>query len=387
MAKIELKDVNKRYGGLHVVKDFNLSIANEEFVVFVGPSGCGKSTTLRMVAGLEEISSGLISIGDRVVNDLPPRDRDIAMVFQNYALYQHMSVYDNLAFGLRNRRIAEDRIKAQIDHAVEILGIGNLLKRKPKQLSGGQQQRVALGRCLVRDPALFLFDEPLSNLDAKLRAQMRIELKELRSRVPTTSIYVTHDQVEAMTLGDRIVVMKDGVVQQIGAPLDVYRAPANRFVAGFLGSPAMNFVEVRLQRIASGLAISGLGSNISLPDQMSQSLAAYADRTVVLGIRPENIVVGSLSATNTVLLEGTILVTEQLGANQVFEIRVGQQTMMVSGVDPELSPSRNQPATFSIMIDHLHLFEADEPGAAILSAGRWSRSMLGPAGQRLAVVR
>jgi multiple sugar transport system ATP-binding protein len=387
MAKVELQNVNKRYGGLHVVKDFNLSIADEEFVVFVGPSGCGKSTTLRMVAGLEEISSGVVSIGDRVVNHLPPRDRDIAMVFQNYALYQHMTVYDNLAFGLRNRKIAEDRIKSQIDHAVEILGIGNLLGRKPKQLSGGQQQRVALGRCLVRDPALFLFDEPLSNLDAKLRAQMRIELKELRSRVPTTSIYVTHDQVEAMTLGDRIVVMKDGVVQQTGAPLDVYRAPANRFVASFLGSPAMNFVEVRLKRIAGGLAISGLGSDITLPDQMSQSLAGYADSPVVLGIRPEHIVVGSLSAPNTVALEGNILVTEQLGANQVFEIKIGQQTMMVSGVDAELRPDRNQSATFSIMIDHLHLFEVGEQGATIFSASRWSQPSRGPASPRLTAVR
>jgi multiple sugar transport system ATP-binding protein len=387
MAKIELDNINKYYGGLHVVKDFNLSIADEEFVVFVGPSGCGKSTTLRMVAGLEEVSSGVISIGGRVVNNLAPRDRDIAMVFQNYALYQHMTVYDNLAFGLRNRRIAEDHIKKQINHAVEILGIGTLLQRKPKQLSGGQQQRVALGRCIVRDPAVFLFDEPLSNLDAKLRAQMRIELKELRTRVPTTSIYVTHDQVEAMTLGDRIVVMKDGIVQQIGAPLDVYRAPANRFVAGFLGSPAMNFVEIRLQRIVGGLAISGLGADIPLPDQMSQSLADHADSTVVLGVRPEHITIGDIAGVNNMSLDGNIMVAEQLGAQQVLEIKIGQQSMMVAGVDPDMHAGHNERARFSIMFDHIHLFETGDQGATIRSASRWSGPIRSGSGQRLAAVK
>jgi multiple sugar transport system ATP-binding protein len=387
MANIQLENINKFYGGIHVVKDFNLSVADQEFVVFVGPSGCGKSTTLRMVAGLEEISSGVISIGGRVVNNLAPRDRDIAMVFQNYALYQHMTVYDNLAFGLRNRRLGEDHIKRQIDHAVEILGISALLQRKPKQLSGGQQQRVALGRCLVRDPAVFLFDEPLSNLDAKLRAQMRIELKELRTRVPTTSIYVTHDQVEAMTLGDRIVVMKDGIVQQIGAPLEVYRAPANRFVAGFLGSPAMNFFEVRLRRAAGGLAISGLGADIPLPDQMSQNLADHADGAVVLGVRPEHIAIGDLTGTNTVSLEGNIVFAEQLGAQQVLEIKIGRQSMMVAGVDPDLHADRNQRAGFNIMFDHLHFFEMGEQGATIRSASRWSGPVRGGSGQRLAAVK
>ena len=220
MARVTLSGVRKSYaGGVVAVQDVNLRSRTEEFVVLVGPSGCGKSTTLRMVAGLEDITGGTIAIGERVVNHLPPKDRDIAMVFQNYALYQHMSVYDNLAFGLRNRKVPEDRIRAEIDRAVEILGIRELLARKPRQLSGGQQQRVALGRCIVRHPQVFLFDEPLSNLDAKLRAQMRIELKRLRERVSTTSIYVTHDQVEAMTLGDRVVVMKDGFVQQVDTPL------------------------------------------------------------------------------------------------------------------------------------------------------------------------
>src|SRR5215470_16523140 len=248
MAGIVLSRLNKHYGLLHhAVKDVDLEIADREFVALVGPSGCGNSTTLRMIAGLEDISSGEIRIGERVVNHLPPRDRDVAMVFQNYALYQHMSVYDNLAFGLRNKRVPEREIKAQIDRAAEILGLHELMKRRPRQLSGGQQQRVALGRCIVRNPLVFLFDEPLSNLDAKLRAQMRLEIKRLHSQVPTTSVFVTHDQVEAMTLGDRVVVMRDGSIQQIGTPLDVYGNPATRFVAGFIGAPAMNFFTVTIK--------------------------------------------------------------------------------------------------------------------------------------------
>ena len=246
MADIVLTNVHKAYGHVVAVKDINLDIKDREFVVLVGPSGCGKSTTLRMIAGLEEISGGTIAIGGRVVNHLQPKDRDIAMVFQNYALYQHMSVRDNLAFGLRNRRVPAAEIAAAVSRAARILSIEALLDRRPYQLSGGQQQRVALGRCIVRNPKVFLFDEPLSNLDAQLRAQMRLELKELRLRVPTTSIFVTHDQIEAMTLGDRIVVMKDGFVQQVGTPLELYRRPANRFVASFIGSPSMNFLTVNV---------------------------------------------------------------------------------------------------------------------------------------------
>src|SRR5262245_57074158 len=246
MADIVLTNVCKVYGHVVAVEDINLAIKDREFVVLVGPSGCGKSTTLRMIAGLEEISSGTIAIGGRVVNHLQPKDRDIAMVFQNYALYQHMSVRDNLAFGLKNRRVPDAEIAAAVSRAARILSIEPLLDRRPYQLSGGQQQRVALGRCIVRNPKVFLFDEPLSNLDAQLRAQMRLELKELRLRVPTTSIFVTHDQTEAMTLGDRIVVMKDGVVQQVGTPLELYRKPTNRFVASFIGSPSMNFMTVNL---------------------------------------------------------------------------------------------------------------------------------------------
>ena len=243
MAAITLQKLNKHYGSVfHAVKDVDLEIADKEFVALVGPSGCGKSTTLRMIAGLEDITSGDIRIGDRLVNNLPPRDRDIAMVFQNYALYQHMSVYDNLAFGLRNKKTAESEIKSAIDRAAGMLGLHDLLQRKPKQLSGGQQQRVALGRCIVRNPQVFLFDEPLSNLDAELRVHMRIEIARLHRELQTTIIYVTHDQVEAMTLADKIVVLRDGEVAQAGSPLAVYDDPDNLFVAGFIGSPQMNFL-------------------------------------------------------------------------------------------------------------------------------------------------
>src|SRR5476649_3036637 len=247
MAEVSIRKLNKKFDTTHVVKDVDLEIRDKEFVVFVGPSGCGKTTTLRMIAGLEAVTSGEILIDDTVVNEVPPMDRDIAMVFQNYALYPHMSVAGNMAFGLKMRKFEKPEIEKRIKRAAEILGIGDLLHRKPRQLSGGQRQRVALGRAIVRDPKVFLFDEPLSNLDAKLRVQMRVELKKLHERLGTTAIYVTHDQVEAMTLGDRVVVMKDGLVQQVGEPLELYNDPANRFVAGFIGSPAMNFAEVTLQ--------------------------------------------------------------------------------------------------------------------------------------------
>ena len=246
MAEVSLHKLNKKFDTTHVVKDVDLQIRDKEFMVFVGPSGCGKTTTLRMIAGLEAITAGEIRIGNTVVNEVPPMDRDIAMVFQNYALYPHMSVASNMAFGLKMRKFEKGEIEKRIKHAAAILGIEELLHRKPRQLSGGQRQRVALGRAIVRDPAVFLFDEPLSNLDAKLRVQMRVELKKLHERLAVTSVYVTHDQVEAMTLGDRVVVMKDGVVQQVGEPLELYNTPANRFVAGFIGSPAMNFADVTL---------------------------------------------------------------------------------------------------------------------------------------------
>src|SRR5688572_9630333 len=255
MAKVLLRDLNKKYDDTHAVKNVNLEIRDREFVVLVGPSGCGKTTTLRMVAGLEEITSGEISIDGRVVNDLPPMDRDIAMVFQNYALYPHMSVYDNMAFGLKMRKFGRDEIQKRVREAAEILGIQPLLARRPRQLSGGQRQRVAMGRAIVRHPKVFLFDEPLSNLDAKLRVQMRTEIKKVHQKVRTTTVYVTHDQVEAMTLADRVVVMNQGRIEQVGSPNELYHRPATRFVASFIGSPAMNFVPCELEESDGRLAV------------------------------------------------------------------------------------------------------------------------------------
>src|SRR5213075_3016085 len=285
MAKVLLKDLNKSYdGGVRAVKNVNLEINDHEFVVLVGPSGCGKTTTLRMVAGLEDITSGEVSIDGKVVNNLAPMDRDIAMVFQNYALYPHMSVHDNMAFGLRMRKFEKPEIERRVRQAAEILGIQALLARKPRQLSGGQRQRVALGRAIVRNPRVFLFDEPLSNLDAALRVQMRVELKRLHDRLETTAIYVTHDQVEAMTLGDRVVVMRDGMVQQEGAPLVLYEHPANRFVAGFIGSPAMNFIAVT---IVEGLWAEASGLRVRVPPHKTEALRRHTGQSVVMGLRPE----------------------------------------------------------------------------------------------------
>src|SRR6476660_8596406 len=276
MAQVTMRSLNKMYDEVHAVKDVNLDIRDKEFVVLGGPAGCGKTTTLRMVAGLESISSGRVLINDKVVNELAPMDRDIAMVFQNYALYPHMSVYDNMAFGLKMRKFDKPEIQKRVREAADILGIGDYLKRKPRQLSGGQRQRVALGRAIVRHPRVFLFDEPLSNLDAKLRVQMRVELKKLHLRLGTTAIYVTHDQVEAMTLGDRVVVMKDGLVQQVGEPLELYNQPANKFVAGFIGSPAMNFASVRIVAENGSLWAGSDDLRIKVPAPIAPRLGRYA---------------------------------------------------------------------------------------------------------------
>ncbi|HJX20730.1 MAG TPA: sn-glycerol-3-phosphate ABC transporter ATP-binding protein UgpC, partial [Steroidobacteraceae bacterium] len=328
MASIVLSKLNKHYGAVfHAVKDVDLTIADKEFVALVGPSGCGKSTTLRMIAGLEDISSGEIRIGERLVNHLPPRDRDIAMVFQNYALYQHMSVYDNLAFGLRNKKMPESEIKAAIDRAAEMLGLHELLKRKPRQLSGGQQQRVALGRCIVRNPLAFLFDEPLSNLDAKLRAQMRIEIKRLHAQLPTTSVFVTHDQVEAMTLGDRVVVMRDGRVQQAGTPLVVYRNPVNRFVAGFIGAPAMNFLDVTIRKEGDTLVAQSPAVKLAVTEPSSRALEAWQGKRVILGVRPEHLALGDGVLSRS--LAAKVEVVEQLGSEILLETRVGEARVTV----------------------------------------------------------
>jgi len=361
MAEVTLSRVNKHYGHTHhAVKNLDLTIADQEFVTLVGPSGCGKSTTLRMIAGLEEISDGQIRIGTRVVNDLPPKDRDVAMVFQNYALYQHMTVYDNLAFGLRNKRVGEDRIRAAIDHAAGILGLGELLARRPSQLSGGQQQRVALGRCIVRNPKVFLFDEPLSNLDAKLRAQMRLEIKRLRLRVPTTSIFVTHDQVEAMTLGDRVVVMKDGNVQQVGTPLEVYGNPANQFVAGFIGAPSMNFLDVAIRDRDGAPHVTTPFLNIRLPASRAAGLAPWRDKSVVMGVRPEHLTLDGVPGDSRFNAE--IEVIEQLGSEILLDVRAGPTTFAVARVNPQARLSVGETIALSVVPEQLHFFE---PGSGV----------------------
>jgi multiple sugar transport system ATP-binding protein len=364
MAKVTLEKLNKRYGAVPAVIDVDLSIEEDEFVVLVGPSGCGKSTTLRMVAGLEEASSGIIRIGDRVVNRLAPKDRDIAMVFQNYALYLHMTIYDNLAFGLRNRRVPETAIRQEVARAAEILGIGDLLGRKPRQLSGGQQQRVALGRCIVRHPQVFLFDEPLSNLDAKLRAQMRIELKRLRERVATTSIYVTHDQVEAMTLGDRVVVMRDGRIQQVGTPLEIYNRPRNRFVAGFIGAPAMNFLDLDLERVDGRLCAVADRFRIRVPAEQAAVLERHGQAATTLGVRPEHVLIGEQRPDDAIGFDAMIEVTEQLGAELLVGVRAAGTTVIASRIDPWAKLAAHQELRMSLDPRGLHFFDR-ESGDAI----------------------
>jgi multiple sugar transport system ATP-binding protein len=356
MGQVVLKGINKFYDSVHAVKDVNLQIRDKEFVVFVGPSGCGKTTTLRMIAGLEAISSGDISIDGNVVNDLAPMDRDIAMVFQNYALYPHMSVYDNMAFGLKMRKFEKAEIEKRVKEAADILGIGELLKRKPRQLSGGQRQRVALGRAIVRHPRVFLFDEPLSNLDAKLRVQMRVELKKLHLRLGTTAIYVTHDQVEAMTLGDRVVVMKDGVVQQVGEPLELYNTPANKFVAGFIGSPAMNFANVKLTEANGSLLAENAGLRIKLPDEIAQRVRTQSSRDVTLGIRPEDITVAGPSDSPDLTFDAAVEVLEQLGSEIILDTRVGDG-MMVASVEPTTKVKLHDTLRLAMRPSRLHVFD------------------------------
>jgi multiple sugar transport system ATP-binding protein len=359
MAEVTLTKLNKYFDTTHVVKDVDLQIRDKEFMVFVGPSGCGKTTTLRMIAGLEAVSAGDIRIDDTVVNLVPPMDRDIAMVFQNYALYPHMSVASNMAFGLKMRKFAKPDIEQRINRAAAILGIENLLHRKPRQLSGGQRQRVALGRAIVRDPKVFLFDEPLSNLDAKLRVQMRVELKKLHERLAVTSIYVTHDQVEAMTLGDRVVVMKDGWVQQVGEPLDLYNHPANRFVAGFIGSPAMNFAEVTLTEAGGRIVAEAPGLKIVLPDELATRARAKLSAggmPATLGIRPEDIHLAGAADSPDHCFEATVEVVEQLGSEILLDSRVGQ-SLMVASVDPTLRVRAHDKLRLALNPRRLHLFD------------------------------
>src|SRR5215212_2834642 len=357
MGQVVLKNINKFYDSVHAVIDVNLQIRDKEFVVFVGPSGCGKTTTLRMIAGLEAISSGDISIDGNVINELAPMDRDIAMVFQNYALYPHMSVYDNMAFGLKMRKFARLEIDNRVRYAADILGIAELLKRKPRQLSGGQRQRVALGRAIVRHPRVFLFDEPLSNLDAKLRVQMRVELKKLHLRLGTTAIYVTHDQVEAMTLGDRVVVMKDGVVQQVGEPLELYNQPANRFVAGFIGSPAMNFAAVTVTEANGSLVAENSGLHVKLPDEMAQRLRSYIGHEVTLGVRPEDLTVADVDDLDNPGFDAVVEVIEQLGSEILLDMKVGEG-VMVASVEPTVRVKVHDRLRFAIRPSRLHVFDA-----------------------------
>jgi multiple sugar transport system ATP-binding protein len=362
MAEVRLESVCKHFGEVVAVDNFNMSIKDKEFVVLVGPSGCGKTTTLRMIAGLESITSGDVYIGDNLINRLPAKDRNIAMVFQNYALYPHMTVFDNMAFSLEMRKRSRDEIKQRVQEAAEILGIEQLLSRKPKQLSGGQRQRVAVGRAIVRKPEVFLFDEPLSNLDAKLRVQTRLELKKLHERLATTAVYVTHDQIEAMTMGDRIVVMRDGLIQQIGSPLDLYDAPANRFVGGFIGSPAMNFFDAELNDRADSACIQAGEVRIDLPPQKSKQLAGYKHKQIVVGIRPEDLkVTGEHSPGKTI--QGTVEVVEPIGNETYVDFNAGSFSL-IAAVGRKSQIKAHSNLVVEPSMDNLHLFDV-ENGKAI----------------------
>jgi len=356
MPTVELVDLSKSYGrGARAVDRVRLAIGDGEFLVLVGPSGCGKSTLLRMIAGLEDVSEGEVRIGGRVVNDLPPMDRNIAMVFQNYALYPHKTVFDNMAFGLQMRGYSKEEINKRVKQSAEILGIESLLERKPRQLSGGQRQRVAVGRAIVRHPQVFLFDEPLSNLDAKLRVQMRVELKRLHERLETTALYVTHDQVEAMTLGDRVVVMKDGRVQQVGEPLELYGQPANRFVAGFIGSPAMNFVEVAISAAGDALWLQAEGLRVRVPTEFSERMHAHAGKRVTLGVRPEAMRIAN--GADEYSFETAVDVVEPLGNEILLNFRAGG-VPMVARVDPGVRVKAHENIRLALDPERLHFFDA-----------------------------
>lgn len=368
MASLSLRNIYKKYpGNVTAVTDFCLEIADKEFVILVGPSGCGKSTTLRMIAGLEEISEGEMYIGDRLVNDVAPKDRDIAMVFQNYALYPHMTVFENMAFGLKLRKTPKEDIKRRVEEAGRILDISHLLDRKPKALSGGQRQRVALGRAIVREPKVFLLDEPLSNLDAKLRAQMRTELTKLHQRLGTTFIYVTHDQIEAMTMGDRIVVMKDGLVQQVDSPANLYGKPVNMFVAGFIGSPQMNFIDGKIEEKVAGKLSVTFGSEgsqytVDLPESKSSTpgLRDYVGKTVILGIRPEDLHDEEMFLSNatTGIIDADVEVTEMMGA-ETYLYLTAAGVPMTARVDPRSTAKTGDKIKIALDINKLHLFDKE----------------------------
>jgi len=358
MAEVALRNVVKRYDEVEAVRSISLDIPDNEFVVLVGPSGCGKSTTLRMIAGLEEVTAGDIYIGGAVVNDLPPKDRDIAMVFQNYALYPHMSAFENMSFGLKLRKFSKDEIKKRVDHAARILDITELLDRKPKALSGGQRQRVAMGRAIVRNPKVFLFDEPLSNLDAKLRVQMRTEIKRVHQMVKTTTVYVTHDQVEAMTLADRVVVMNNGIIEQIAAPQELYHQPKTRFVAGFIGSPAMNFVRCRLEGNGAGLRVR-ISDAISLPVPSSRSARYQAlnGKELTLGLRPEHVTEPRRSDRDSNCeFSITLDVVEPMGMETMVFFRLDGQEVC-GRVEPGSAAGPGESMRLFANMDHMHLID------------------------------
>jgi multiple sugar transport system ATP-binding protein len=365
MAEVRLESVSKIYNErIKAVNDVNLTVNDKEFMVLVGPSGCGKSTTLRMVAGLEEISEGKVFIDNTLVNDIPPKDRDIAMVFQNYALYPHMTVFENMAFGLKLRKFRKDEIKKRVEEAADILDLQDLLDRRPKELSGGQRQRVAVGRAIVRKPKVFLFDEPLSNLDAKLRVQMRVEISKLHQKLEATMIYVTHDQVEAMTMGDRITVMKDGFVQQVESPAHLYSRPTNKFVAGFIGSPAMNFFDGEL--IANGSTLfRNRAFDIQIPEKLVKSLDREKAGKIILGVRPEDFSIESGSSKTAASMEALVEVIEPMGSENYLYLKTEDQDFIIKTA-PSTDVKIKDKIQLNINLDNIHLFD-EKTSEALLS--------------------
>jgi len=357
MATIRFQHVDKHFGEVSVIEDFNLEIADHEFIVLVGPSGCGKSTILRMIAGLEDLSGGELYIGNRLVNDLPPKDRDVAMVFQSYALYPHMTVRDNISFGLRIRKVPLKEIDSAVKEVAGILGLEKLLERKPKELSGGQRQRVALGRAIVRKPSVFLFDEPLSNLDAELRVQMRAELSKLQENLKTTTVYVTHDQVEAMTLGDRIAVIKAGKLMQVGRPLDLYNSPHNIFVARFIGSPPMNMLHVTVSD--DGCTLRHSAFSVPIPERLQAAVAPYRGKAMSLGIRSEHIgEAGRQDWESSVEFDGVIEIFEPLGHEIIVYVRSGEERILAKFEAASL-PKMGERIRLTLDADKIHLFDLE----------------------------
>ncbi len=359
MASVTFQNIVKKYGDVTAVNNMNIHVEDKEFLVLVGPSGCGKTTALRSLAGLEEITSGEIMIGDRIVNDVAPKDRDIAMVFQSYALYPHLSVYDNMAFGLKLRKVPKDEIKRRVGDAADILGIRDLLERKPRQLSGGQRQRVAVGRAIVREPKVFLFDEPLSNLDAKLRVAMRAEISKLHQRLQTTFIYVTHDQIEAMTMATRIAVINKGVLQQLDTPQNLYDRPNNLFVAGFIGSPAMNFFPGKLRKDGGKLVVDTGDFTVAIPAAHAKTYEALAGKDIIFGIRPENIHDADFIPPNVDVEKVAVKVdvTELMG-NEIFLYLVSGKNTFVARVDPRSKLRLGQQTSVALDMDAIHIFDA-----------------------------